>query len=217
MENLLALIFLGVLIFGFGRKPEPVKNRQVRFELSTGRHANLNLDFFPSELRTVDPPRTDSYGSWFRTLHSEYKPGMRTLYEAIAKETRLEQHDFDETVVRLVQQIPYDFIPERYHDRPTHDLFPPKLTLYEQYGDCDSKSLLLATLLTYKHPVLLLFGQRHALVAIPGKLRPGDHGFRLAGREWLLCETTQVSPIGRIAESVWRDIETGKYEALLLE
>ena len=68
----------------------------------------------------------------------------------------------------------------------------PEYTLGNRFGDCDDKSVLLATLLeSIGHPC--------RFVAV-GYTSPGvfEHVWTetLIGREWIACETTQAVPLG---------------------
>ena len=224
MGNLLTCLLVGLVVYACifhqptdRRAAAATDIRTSVFVLPTGKRAKLTLEYERSALRAVAPPYADDYGSWFREMHTAYEPQLRYVYETIRREVDHERYDLDEVVLRIVQQIPYEYIPDTYRGRPAYGIFPPLVTLYENYGDCDSKSLLLASLLTHEHPVLLLFGEQHALVGLPGDPRPGDHWVRVAGRTWLLCETTSVGPIGRVGPGTWQDIQEGKYEALLLD
>lgn len=74
----------------------------------------------------------------------------------------------------FVQHIPYKIPPQMYQGKFINAFFVPLVILYERYGDCDSKSLLLGVFLctipqnTEKTAMILIRGKgiTHALLAI---------------------------------------------------
>jgi hypothetical protein len=81
----------------------------------------------------------------------------------------------------FVQHIFYKLPPSRYRGKFINRFFVPLVLLYEQYGDCDSKSLLLAEFLCAgpgpgEKPAMVLIrarGLSHALLAVKRKPLPG--------------------------------------------
>lgn len=85
------------------------------------------------------------------------------------------------TFLSFVQYIRYQLPPQRYKRKFINSFFVPLVCLYEQYGDCDSKSLLLAEFLCSapgskeKTAMVLIKGKgmAHALLAVKRKPLPG--------------------------------------------
>jgi len=101
--------------------------------------------------------------------------------------------------LKFVQYIPYRRPPVRYSGRFIGKFFIPLVCLYEQYGDCDSKSLLLSEFLaTYpnskeKLGLLLIHGQglAHAVLAVKKKPLIGMSSIFVKGSGYyILLETT---------------------------
>jgi hypothetical protein len=85
------------------------------------------------------------------------------------------------TFLSFVQYIRYQLPPSRYNGKFINSFFVPLVCLYEQYGDCDSKSLLLAEFLctapgSKERTAMVLIkgkGLAHALLAVKRKPLPG--------------------------------------------
>lgn len=81
----------------------------------------------------------------------------------------------------FVQHIPYRRPPDYYRGKFIGSFFVPLVCLYEQYGDCDSKSLLLSEFLaafpgsTAKAAMVLVRGRglSHAVLGVKGRPLPG--------------------------------------------
>lgn len=225
MDKLLEIIgtlLLLYVVYHYVLHPEhppqempPQIERNFTFPLDDGRAVRVRVTADPTDLVNV-PPQTAPCAEWFRRLHRTGHRQMRPLYETIAREVRHERYELDRAVLRMVQEMPYREIPDRYREQPTSNVWYPAVALQEGYGDCDTKVLLAASLLTHHHPVLVLHGMHHAIVAVPGIPAPGDHYVRAVGRTWLLCELTHPGRIGRVSEEVWWDVRTGKYEHFLV-
>lgn len=77
----------------------------------------------------------------------------------------------------------------------------PAATLSRASGDCDSKAVLLCSLLhsTQVCDSVLVHTEDHTLVGLGLQLRTGDDSIRAWRREWVLLETTDRWPVGRVA------------------
>ncbi|UCH92237.1 MAG: hypothetical protein JSV88_18325 [Candidatus Aminicenantes bacterium] len=100
----------------------------------------------------------------------------------------------------FVQHIRYQLPPRYYHRKFINAFFVPLVCLYEQYGDCDSKSLLLADFLctvpgTSEKAAMVLIrggGLTHALLAVKRNPLPGMtslHDFKRG--YYIVLETTR--------------------------
>lgn len=131
----------------------------------------------------------------------------------------------------FVQQIRYRLPPKRYKGRFINSFFVPLVVLYEQYGDCDSKSLLLAQFLCTtplansfrkagkrgeKVAIVLINGKglSHAVLAVKRPQLPGMTSLNdLRKGNFILLETTQPgwSP-GFIHPRVTDTIKAGMFQ-----
>jgi|GEM_PF-1342199 len=77
----------------------------------------------------------------------------------------------------------------------------PAATLSRASGDCDSKAILLCSLLnsTQVCDSVLVHTEDHTLVGLGLQMRTGDDSIRAWRREWVLLETTDRWPVGRVA------------------
>jgi hypothetical protein len=77
-----------------------------------------------------------------------------------------------EMAIKFVQDIPYGVPEIKDSTWEVYGIYPPPEVLIRMFGDCDSKAILLAGILTYlinDTDILFLFqGHNHALVAIKG-------------------------------------------------
>lgn len=88
-------------------------------------------------------------------------------------------------MLKLVQSIKYKIPPKYYKGKYIMEFFPPLTCMYENYGDCDTKSVLLANIIrgaSYKKErmaVIILkgFGIFHAILAIERPPLPGMLSF----------------------------------------
>lgn len=103
------------------------------------------------------------------------------------------------TFLSFVQYIRYQLPPHRYRGKFINSFFVPLVCLYEQYGDCDSKSLLLAEFLCStpgskeKTAMVLIRGKglAHAVLAVKRKPLPGMTSLHdLKKGYYIVLETT---------------------------
>ena len=101
----------------------------------------------------------------------------------------------------FVQRIPYK-IPEQH----AFGLLPPALVASENWGDCDSKSLLLIAMLRHlgiEAHMMVSQAHQHAMVAIP-VANSAKNTFRINGQRYAWAETTANAPLGWIQPDLLR-------------
>lgn len=168
----------------------PVRYRQADLE------HNLRAGMVRLTNGTVDPD--------FAALIPYYKPYTRHLYDMARDATR---NDSREELVRFllafVQDIPYGIPPDTVGKKMILGILTPPQVFVEGWGDCDTKSLLLATILAHDTSIglLLISVPGHMLVAIEGIPRPYQQIVRHRGKTYLLAEPTgpRRSAIGETA------------------
>ena len=95
----------------------------------------------------------------------------------------------------------------------------PLETLTNRWGDCDSKSLLFASLVRSINLVKVCFivMDKHLFAAIQITPEQGDDSIRYKGKEWVLVELSEAWPLGRIPRDHINAITRGQYEVVELE
>jgi hypothetical protein len=94
----------------------------------------------------------------------------------------------------------------------------PIEVLYHKWGDCDSKSLLFASILSHFAGQRLIFlrGQDHLFVGVRGIPRLGDHFVEFLGVRYVLIEMTSPWPIGRIPIEMWSGLRRNQFMVIAL-
>lgn len=127
-------------------------------------------------------------------------PMTYPLYDHLEKtvtQKKLSFRDTIELVMKFCQDIPYGIPPKYYNGRYIGGLFPPPLCLNKKYGDCDTKAVLLASILAFnpKYEIVFIDVSGHLMIGIAGVPRPYDKYVTHLGKNWIYCEP--VGP-GRI-------------------
>jgi transglutaminase-like putative cysteine protease len=132
-----------------------------------------------------------------------------------------------EAVFRFIQAIPYETIPESPDGKDRCGLRTPLLTLLRG-GDCDSKSVLMASLLRAaclaECAVVTLQmkdGTGHAILGIRVPVQQGDRTIQHEGRTYVLAEAASIdasshgdiAPLGVIGKD-WSDFLKRPYKVV---
>ena len=99
-------------------------------------------------------------------------------------------YDYLSEFLFFVQQISNKLPPKIFQGRYTREFFPPLQCLYEKYGDCDTKSVLLAEFLVNfsdsKEKLILMivkgYGIFHAVLLVKKKPLPGMFSISIANK-----------------------------------
>ncbi|MBP1660471.1 MAG: hypothetical protein H6P95_1663 [Candidatus Aminicenantes bacterium] len=85
-------------------------------------------------------------------------------------------------------------------------------------GDCDTKCVLLGSLLSHVKGarMILLRGGTHVFAAVRGVPRPRDRFVRVKNDRYVLVELTSRWPIGQVPSENWRSLEARKLEIVPL-
>jgi hypothetical protein len=101
-------------------------------------------------------------------------------------------------LLAFVQQIPYR-IPKEF----AFGILPPSIVASRDWGDCDSKSLLLVALLDrFGIESVLLMSEAHAHAMVGVSVPAGRKPFRDRGRDFAWAETTAEVPLGHLHPSL---------------
>jgi hypothetical protein len=95
----------------------------------------------------------------------------------------------------------------------------PLETIANRAGDCDTKALLLASILVNVRGagILLLEGNEHVFVGLRMSPREGDHYVKVQGIEYVLVEVTSPWPLGSIPEDVMAGLARNEYNVVPVE
>jgi len=92
----------------------------------------------------------------------------------------------------------------------------PLETLYNGWGDCDTKSLLFASMLANLRGtgVIFLHGNNHVFVGIRGTPRQYDRYVKVQGINYILAELTAPWPLGMLPEEHWRGAQRNLFRII---
>lgn len=127
---------------------------------------------------------------------------------------------FASFVQSLPYRIPPDFrINEEGEQILTAGAMMPIETLVKQWGDCDSKSMLFASLVRSIDLVKVAFivMDDHLFAAVQLVATDEDHSIRHDGDEWVLIELTDAWPLGRVPEKHLRGMRSNRYTVVDLD
>lgn len=132
------------------------------------RNKAIKKGFFMQSDKYLKPDRS-AIVSFYRPYCKVIAGGIISTLINENNDTRLNRIDM---AMKFVQDIPYG-VPEIKDSLwEVYGIYPPPETLIRMFGDCDSKAILFAGILTYlinDNDILFLFqGHDHALVAIKG-------------------------------------------------
>jgi hypothetical protein len=99
-----------------------------------------------------------------------------------------------EMAMKFVQDIPYGIPEIKDSTWEVYGIFPPPEIMIRMFGDCDSKAIMFASILTYlinDKDILFLFqGHDHALVAIKGTPSLKQKYIELDKAKYIICDVT---------------------------
>ena len=89
----------------------------------------------------------------------------------------------------------------------------PLETLYNGWGDCDTKSLLFASILAnFPHQrAVFVMGSGHLFVGVRAVPRLNDHYIDIRGVKYILIEMSSPWPIGRVPQRHWTDCRRNQF------
>jgi hypothetical protein len=183
-----------------------------------------------SQDKALDQYLKDNYYSHFRShLGQEaVKPDhLRYILENTAALLPIAQAVYDKLpsnsetrayvnlVLSWVQSIPYNELKNRITSNGAGYL-PPLSVVANNQGDCDSKTVLMASLIRSLIPdvkMTMVYLPNHALLGIVLPFRTNEQTIEIDGMDYLLMEPTGPAkiPLGEIANSSARDIAGNMY------
>lgn len=140
-------------------------------------------------------------------------PVAQAIYELLPPDS--DSRAYTNLLLSWVQSIPYDTIENRFTSNGS-GYSPPLDLLNNNRGDCDSKTVLTASLMRALIPQLsvgLIFLPQHALLGINLPHRNNEDTLKEDDIEYLLLEPTGPAPlrIGQLAPSSKNFVDNGMY------
>ena len=117
--------------------------------------------------------------------------------------------------LNFLQNIPYDQLVSRYTSNGAGFQTPYGL-LYNNRGDCDTKSVALAAILRNLFPelrIVMVYVPEHAFVGVHFKPGKKDYALQLGGQPFVLAEPTgpSLAPLGRLDDRALSYLDSGKF------
>ena len=97
-----------------------------------------------------------------------------------------------EFLLRFVQDIPYGIPPTHSNSKVISGILSPPQVFIEKLGDCDSKVLLISSILAHepRYKILLVYLEKHLLMAFEGRPHPNDSFIVFQGSKFILADPT---------------------------
>ena len=97
-----------------------------------------------------------------------------------------------EFLLRFVQDIPYGIPPIHSNSKVISGILTPPQIFIEKWGDCDSKVLLISSILAHepRYKILLVYLEKHLLMAFEGRPHPNDSFIVFQGSKFILADPT---------------------------
>jgi len=150
---------------------------------------------------------------YIKENQADLLPIAQAVYDKLP--TNSETRAYVNLVLSWVQSIPYNELQNRATSNGAGYL-PPLAVVANNQGDCDSKSVLMASLIRSLLPdvkMTMVFLPNHALLGIVLPFRTNEETLDIDGLDYLLMEPTGPAkiPLGEIANSSARDIAGNMY------
>ena len=146
-------------------------------------------------------------------------PLSQAFYEQV--DNQADARKYFNLLLSWVQSIPYDALDNRAQSNGS-GFAPPIQLLNENRGDCDSKSVLIASIARAFLPdtaMVLVLLPEHALLGIALTPKKGEATLKADGKTYVLIEPTGPAQFkfGEIAEASKKDIAKGMYTLELIQ
>ena len=146
---------------------------------------------------------------------------MRPVARALKKTAPRSLRGQINHTLAFLQGIPYDELLSRINSNGSGFATPVEL-LTRNIGDCDSKSVAMASLLKNSHPrmnMVLVLVQEHAFVGVAGiRQGPKDFALKINNQTYVLAEPTgpALLPLGQIDKRSQKLLRTGDFNHVQL-
>ena len=174
----------------FGVPKSFFENISQKQQITKSRTKIIKKGFYKQTKNILKPDRS--------AIVSFYRPYCRAIAGGIIytlinenKDNRLNRI---EMAMKFVQDIPYGIPEIKDSTWEVHGIYTPPEVLTRMYGDCDSKAILFACILSYlidiKDVLFLYQGRDHALLAIKGIPDATQKYIEIDKTKYLLADIT---------------------------
>ncbi|MCP4914446.1 MAG: hypothetical protein GY909_15130 [Oligoflexia bacterium] len=142
----------------------------------------------------------------YSALVEYYYSSVIELYQnwkLFSSKANLSKRESIELLLSFFQDFPYAMPPKVYDDRLISGLFVPPLVFKNGWADCDSKSLLMATVLShdpfFRNKIAMILVPGHALLGINILPQVYDETYSFRNKKYVVAEPTGLgrTPLGR--------------------
>ncbi len=175
-----------------------LKNLSDQFGV-VGKDGDLGLGFF------VKHPLVGLLPDYNKIL-THYQSTVLEIYRhwnRIVETEKLNRRESIDLLLRFLQDYPYGIPPSELGGKIIGGLLVPPLSLISSWADCDSKSILMATILSldpyFKDKMAMILVPGHALLGLEVVTQPYDETYEYRNRTFVAAEPTGLSrtPFGR--------------------
>ena len=162
-------------------EPYPATKKNVRL-----RNQVIKKSFFKGEGNVLYPDFNRMIPFYMGFTSPLYALTIKTLGKDSTPRERVE------FLLRFVQDIPYGIPPNRSNSKVISGILTPPQIFIEKWGDCDSKVLLISSILAHepRYKILLVYLENHLLMAFEGRPHPNDSFIVFQGSKFILADPT---------------------------
>lgn len=140
-------------------------------------------------------------------------PLSQAFYDKLAQQS--DARDYFNLLLSWVQSIPYNALDDRVSSNGS-GFVPPNTLLVNNKGDCDSKSVLTASITRAflpSTPMVLILLRDHALLGVALPKKAGDKTIKYDGVTYVLMEPTGPAqfPFGQVSQETSNKLASGVY------
>ncbi|MDH4224498.1 MAG: hypothetical protein OEW12_02500 [Deltaproteobacteria bacterium] len=134
----------------------------------------------------------------FDRLTARSLPFTRPLYEMARQAAHGSRDEMIRMLLAFAQDVPYAIPPDTSGGKVLAGVLAPPQTLLEGWGDCDTKAVLLASVLAHDPEIGMVFLTlpNHMLMGIEGQPRPYQKYIEYQGKTYLLAEPAGPGQLG---------------------
>lgn len=150
------------------------------------------------------------------TIAKRYVTAMRPVAKALYKESKgTSSRDVTNHVLSFIQSIPYNTLQDpRTSNGAGYQT--PYGVIHGNKGDCDSKSVMFASIMRNLYPyarIVVIYVPGHALVGFDYQKGKGDYAIQIGGTTFVLAEPVgpALKPLGQISSQALQQIRRGSY------
>ncbi len=173
------------LIKRFGVPPSIYKPYTPTAEVLAKRKKQIKNGYFQTRNNIVGPNHS--------AIIADSRPlvtGVTDLVKQAISNDGLNKRETVELIMAFCQDIPYGVPPKNYEGKVISGMFPPPLALKKTWGDCDTKSILFASIYLSLpgRSMVLLESPGHISVGIEGSPGPYDQAISFQGKKYIFAE-----------------------------